>query len=530
MQILQAKRPVTGNIKEIGTTIINDHMKSYKTLNILSVLVAAMLLASCTEVVSEAETSGTEIIETSETTVTETSAAETEGIFDLALVDDEYAWQLQVILDNEDVWVASEEDSIDADWYCLYAITDLDNDGLLEVCKRAVYSNGPVTRLWMYEVTDERTIVRLESEVDDGLDYVSSNYPDFEHNEPIEFYQAEDGTYYYLVYDCKSYGLTSVYNNYGLMALVDNVVTINEVCYEHSEDADEIITFYDGSGNEISEEEYDQLFEEYEGLATGEVYLVWFYEPSMDNLIESWWNWNENDLQSVILTPTPTPEEEDYISYYLENPQRYGDYVDSVEDGLYYGELCAVSEDGTQALISIGYPVTITREEYDALEIGDVITIPPYCEGESETYLEVVDFFENGDYRRPVFDEDYYAFGSNYSFDGNNEESDEPLMLYLPSYNPELYGVRCCFVPIASDCEVTDMLAPFFPENVVDGYTSWSTDVPENSMTTSFFWYALSEIEKPDTEPVDGWLPYRALAYPVVIENGEITSINLEWR
>ena len=25
MQILQAKRPVTGNIKEIGTTIINDH-------------------------------------------------------------------------------------------------------------------------------------------------------------------------------------------------------------------------------------------------------------------------------------------------------------------------------------------------------------------------------------------------------------------------------------------------------------------------------------------------------------------------
>lgn len=78
MQILQAKRPVTGYIKEIGTTIINDHMKSYKTLNILSVLVAAMLLASCTEVVSEAETSGTEIIETSETTVTETSVMETE--------------------------------------------------------------------------------------------------------------------------------------------------------------------------------------------------------------------------------------------------------------------------------------------------------------------------------------------------------------------------------------------------------------------------------------------------------------------
>ncbi len=292
---MQAKRPVTGNIKETGTTIINDHMKSYKTLNILSVLVAAMLLASCTEVVSEAETSGTEIIETSETTITETSAVETEGIFNIAMVDDKYAWQLQVILDNASIWEASEEDSIDPDWYCSYAITDLDNDGLLEVCKRAVYNNGPVTRLWIYEVTDEDNIVRLESEIDEGLDYISSNYPDFENREPLKFYQNEDGIYY-LVHNCKSYGLTSVYNNYGVMALVDNRITIDDVCILHSENADDVITYFDGDGNEISEEGYNQLFEEYQGLATGEVFFAWLYEPTMENLIESFEVWNSNDF------------------------------------------------------------------------------------------------------------------------------------------------------------------------------------------------------------------------------------------
>ena len=293
--------------------------------DIALILTVPFLLASCAVTSLETETSETSVIETSETTVTETSATETEITYALSMVDDEYAWQLQMIFDNADVWEMSEEDGIDSDWYCSYAITDLDNDGLLEVCKRAEYSNGPQTRLWMYEVIDDMSIVRLESEVDDGLDYVSSNYPDFENHEPLEYYQDEDGVFY-LVHDCKSYGLTSVYNNYGVMALVNNRITINDVCFLHSENADAVITYFDGDGNEISEEEYNQLFEEYEGLATGEVYIEWFYEPSMDNLIESFEVWNSNDISSAMpvtiptTTPTAIPEslnlqEQDLSSY-----------------------------------------------------------------------------------------------------------------------------------------------------------------------------------------------------------------------
>ena len=67
-------------------------------------------------------------------------------------VDEEYAWQLQTIYDNIDVWRLSDEDNVEPDWYCVYAITDFDQDGLLEVCKRAEYNNGPVTQLWIYEL------------------------------------------------------------------------------------------------------------------------------------------------------------------------------------------------------------------------------------------------------------------------------------------------------------------------------------------------------------------------------------------
>ena len=36
-------------------------------------------------------------------------------------VDEEYAWQLQTIYDNIDVWRLSDEDNVEPDWYCVYA-------------------------------------------------------------------------------------------------------------------------------------------------------------------------------------------------------------------------------------------------------------------------------------------------------------------------------------------------------------------------------------------------------------------------
>lgn len=210
-------------------------------------------------------------------------------------IDEAYIWQLNLICDNSDIWELSDEDRIDPDWYCFYAITDFDQDGYLEVCKRAVYSNGPNTRMWLYEVTDDMSIVRLESEIDEDIDYTSSNYPDFESDGSLEYYQDDNGIYYYLVYDCKSYGLTSVYNKYSYMALIDNRIVIRDVCYLHSENADEIITYYDSYGNEISEEEYISIYEAYIASATNNTSLGWFANVTNENITDSFLTFIDED-------------------------------------------------------------------------------------------------------------------------------------------------------------------------------------------------------------------------------------------
>ena len=65
--------------------------------------------------------------------------------------------------------------------------------------------------------------------------------------------------------------------------LFDDTMTVEEADGESVEN----YTFYDSEGNEISEEEFNQLLEECESLATCEVNIGWFYEPTMENLISS---------------------------------------------------------------------------------------------------------------------------------------------------------------------------------------------------------------------------------------------------
>ena len=205
-------------------------------------------------------------------------------------VDEEYAWQLQTIYDNIDVWRLSDEDNVEPDWYCVYAITDFDQDGLLEVCKRAEYNNGPVTQLWIYEVTADGSIVELESDLEDpSVDYRSSNYPDFSIGLPVSYYQ-DGGVYRYLVHDCHSYGITCVYNDYGYLSIQDNRIVFDVVCTELAEDAGTVMTYYDADGNEISEAEYEALYNEYNSNADGNAWIRWFFdsEIDMDHITDSY--------------------------------------------------------------------------------------------------------------------------------------------------------------------------------------------------------------------------------------------------
>ena len=96
--------------------------------------------------------------------------------------------------------------------------------------------------------------------------------------------------YRYLVHDCHSYGITCVYNDYGYLSIQDNRIVFDVVCMELAEDAGTVMTYYDADGNEISEAEYEALYNEYNSNADGNAWIRWFFdsEIDMDHITDSY--------------------------------------------------------------------------------------------------------------------------------------------------------------------------------------------------------------------------------------------------
>ncbi|MCR5803883.1 MAG: hypothetical protein K6G47_06435 [Clostridia bacterium] len=141
-----------------------------------TILACALLvgvLAGCSNVVSdeakiEESTSESTVEKISEETVLTENSSET--TLNETIADDEYSWQLQVLFDNKETWERSadhpfaETDEMVEDWYFDYAVTDLDSDGYLELLKVASFNNGPVTKLMLFEVTEDGDLDKLEYE------------------------------------------------------------------------------------------------------------------------------------------------------------------------------------------------------------------------------------------------------------------------------------------------------------------------------------------------------------------------------
>ena len=228
-----------------------------------------------------------------EFTETVNGSAMEENVYGIDSVDEQYQWQLQSIYDSSDIWESSDDDNIDyCLWNCLYSVTDLDKDGYLEVIKTAVYSNGPSTVLWIYEVDGEGALTRMDSEPEDNdTEFHSVEYPDLSivfYSQPMRFYQNSKGDYVYFVQDVISDGLSCVRRNYILMSVADNRILFDNFCAEASDNTETVETYFNAEGNEITEDEFNQLYSDYEALAEDEVSLSWFSEITMDNIIESY--------------------------------------------------------------------------------------------------------------------------------------------------------------------------------------------------------------------------------------------------
>lgn len=243
------------------------------------ILVAICMIGSmaCNKEEIQVSASSKETVLTSESSVTLQETIPSVMI-DTDTIDEEYAWQFQVIYDNTDIWKRSEDDELASDWYCRYSIMDLDQDGLLEVCKCAQYDNGPVNEFWIFEVTSDSCLVELESEL--GSDVC----PDLLY-EPEWYFNEEDGVYRYLLRDCESYGIEGVFYHYGFLSIRDDRIvfeTLYTYSLQNSEDGS-VGVYYDGEGNEINGEEYKSLYDESVSRSKDRVFIGWFGEDEIDS-------------------------------------------------------------------------------------------------------------------------------------------------------------------------------------------------------------------------------------------------------
>ncbi len=139
-----------------------------------------------------------------------------------------YTCQEYVMIGESSVWMLSDEDNMDDDWYCDYAVTDLDGDGYFEICKCMTYNNGPVTRLKIYEVTENGRM----AEIDAGL---LDDYPDLcvdHYSKPIGISRDDTGKPLYYVCNFVSNGIEGAEHHNGLMYIEDDALHFDEISEE----------------------------------------------------------------------------------------------------------------------------------------------------------------------------------------------------------------------------------------------------------------------------------------------------------
>lgn len=194
--------------------------------------------------------------------------------------DPENLWkkQLQIILDYSNIWFISKyEDSV----YHQYAVTDLDQNGRLEVITSYVLGLGRYAESYYYEVNEalnglivcEQKDRRSESEADIMID-----------NVPI-YYDSEHNIYYYIFDEARRDGTKCSYENRHALSFKDGVLSDYILAYKTvlHKDSSTVIICSNADRNTISENEYDTIADTiFPDFVKMEASFSWFEPYSSD--------------------------------------------------------------------------------------------------------------------------------------------------------------------------------------------------------------------------------------------------------
>lgn len=193
--------------------------------------------------------------------------------------------QINTLLVYSDIWELSDETIGD---FCEkedcngfgYAVTDLDEDGYIEIIKSLYIGNGHFSWNSFYEVTEEGDVIRW----DDSELKECYSQPDLLSMDLLPFFSNAFGETIYYVDDFESLGVYGWIERYGFLELYDDTVSYKEEGrYETYENN---VTYFIGE-EEVTEKEYSE-----EKTKTTECEsvkkLTWFTEITYDSLMGSY--------------------------------------------------------------------------------------------------------------------------------------------------------------------------------------------------------------------------------------------------
>ena len=165
--------------------------------------------------------------------------------------------QIDLIVDNRDLWLAlAEEDAYDV-W--AYTVTDLDQNGRLELIAAAMGGTGQYTSAYFYEVSESFDALDLciyeTTEGDSQADLITDSVPVYE--------DPQTGTLYYVFDDFLKNGAAEYYENKRALFLENSQVKTLPLAQKTtiyaSEDAEPQIACSDQNNAPISEAEYNVI-------------------------------------------------------------------------------------------------------------------------------------------------------------------------------------------------------------------------------------------------------------------------------
>ncbi len=186
--------------------------------------------------------------------------------------NDTIAKQIKLIADNFDSWKLSDKIGLGA-----YAVTDIDNNGRLEIISS--YCNG--TGLY-----SNNNVWQINKNMD-GLEKCNQNIneedsqPDLISYDNLDaYYDSQKNIYYLILQDMSRNGMAEYYENKRAWSLQDNEIKQNYLAHKttvYTDDEDNAqITCKDANDNPITQEEYKNIADKiYSGLKKLSVKINW---------------------------------------------------------------------------------------------------------------------------------------------------------------------------------------------------------------------------------------------------------------